>query len=70
VVLVNIFHYLFYELTVVKWKTNMHYVTGRDRCGLIDIYAKRLIPALHDPQQRIADFAQAYNDNCLLHTLR
>ena len=49
-VLMNVFYYLPNELVTLKWKTNMHHVALGDRCGLIDIHTKRLIPALHDLQ--------------------
>jgi hypothetical protein len=52
----GIFCYLTHKLVILKWKTNMHHVTLGDGCGLIDIYAKRSIPALHNLQQRLADF--------------
>src|SRR5262245_63301555 len=29
---IDIFDYLFYELAVLEWKTDMHHVTGRNRC--------------------------------------
>ena len=47
-VLMNVFYYLPNELVILKWKTNMHHVTLGDGCKLVDIYAERLIPVLHD----------------------
>ena len=53
----NVFYYVPNEVTILEWKTDVHQVTLGDRCGLIDIYAKRVIPALRDLQQRFADLA-------------
>src|SRR6266496_2523350 len=67
-VLMNVFYYLSNELVTLEWKTNMHHVTLGEGCRLVDIYAKRSIPALHNLQQRLADFAQANNDNSWMHS--
>src|SRR5918996_948429 len=63
--LINVFCYLSNEFVILKWKANMHHVTLGDGCGLIDIYAKRSIPALHNLQQRFADFADANDHHSL-----
>ena len=68
-VLTNVLYYLPHEVAILEWKTNMHHVTLGDGCRLIDIYAKRPIPALHNLQQRLADFTQAHDDNRLVHSL-
>jgi hypothetical protein len=65
----NVLYYLPHEFTILEWKTDMHHVTLGDGCRLIDIYAKRVIPALHNLQQRLADFTQAHDDNRLIHSL-
>jgi hypothetical protein len=49
-VLINIFYHVFYELLASKWEANMHNVTLGDGCGLIDIYTKGVISALHNVQ--------------------
>ena len=49
-VLINVFYYLSTKFLALKWETNMHNVAPGDGCGLIDIYTKGLIPALHDLQ--------------------
>jgi len=49
-VLINVFYYLSKELAILKWEANMHNIAPGDGCGLIDIYSKGLIPALHDLQ--------------------
>jgi hypothetical protein len=64
----NVFYYLSNKLVTLEWKTNMRHLTPGDGCRLIDIYAKRSIPALHDVQQRLADLAQPNNDNSLIHS--
>ncbi len=69
-VLMNVFYYLPNEVAVLEWKTNMHHVTLRNECRLIDIYAKCLISALHNLQQRLADLAETDNDNGCLHNLK
>jgi hypothetical protein len=56
-VLMNVFYYVPDEVTILEWKTDMHHVTLGDGCRLIDIYAKCVIPALRDLQQRFADLA-------------
>ena len=56
------------KLPSLEWKTNMHHVTLGDGCRLIDIYAECLIPALHNLQQRLANFAQPHDDNRLIHS--
>src|SRR5262245_45920137 len=66
-VLIDILQHLSYEVAILKWKTNMHHVTLGDRCRLINIYTECAIPALHDLQQRLANFAQPYDDNGLTH---
>jgi hypothetical protein len=66
----NVFYYLPNEVAAVEWKTNMHHVTLRNGCRLIDIYAKCLIPALHNLQQRLAHLAETDNDNGCLHNLK
>jgi hypothetical protein len=66
----NVLHYLPREVAILEWKTNMHHVTLGDGCRLIDIYAKRSIPALNNLQQRLADFTQAHDDNRLVHSLK
>ena len=68
-VLLNVFHYLPNEVSALKWETNMHNVTLRDRCGLIDVYTEGLISALQDLQQGLADLSQANNDNGWMHTV-
>ena len=67
-VLMNVFYYLSNEVVILEWKTNMHHIALGDGCRLIDIYAERLIPALHNLQQRLADLAQPNNDNRLIHS--
>src|SRR5215831_14147041 len=67
-VLIDVFQHLSNEVATLEWKTNMHHVTLRDRCRLIDIYAEHLIPDLHNLQQRLANFAQPYDDNGLIHS--
>src|SRR5918996_6334434 len=67
-VLMNIFYYLFNELAVPKREANMHNVTLGYRCGLVYIYAKGQIPALHNLQQRLPDFADANDDHSLVHS--
>ena len=67
-VLIDVLQHLCNEVAILEWKTNMHYVTFRDRCRLINIYAECAIPALHNLQQRLANFAQAHDDNGLIHS--
>ena len=64
----NVFYYLSNELAAFAWETNMHNIAPGDGCGLIDIYTKGLIPGLHDLQQRLADLAQANNDNSWMYS--
>jgi len=51
----NVIYYLSHEVAILEWKANMHHVTLGDGCGLIDIYVKRSIPALHNLEQRLAN---------------
>ena len=67
-VLIDVLQHLSNEVAILKWKTNMHHVTFRDRCWLINIYTECAIPALHNLQQRPANFAQAHDDNRLIHS--
>src|SRR5207248_6113975 len=69
-VLMNVFQYLSNEGVIVERKTNMHYVTLGNGCRLINIYAKCLIPALHNLQQRLANLAETDNDDGCLHNLK
>ena len=63
----NVFYYLSNELTALEWETNMHNIALGDRCALIDIYTKRLMPALNDLHQCPSDFSDADDDHNLLH---
>jgi hypothetical protein len=49
-VLINVFYYLSTKFLALKWKTNMHNVAPGDGCGLIDVYTKGSILALHNLQ--------------------
>src|SRR5580704_7276222 len=66
-VTMNVFCYLPDELSALKWETNMHNIALGDRRRLIDIYAKGLIPALHDLEQRFANLSETNDNYCLIH---
>jgi len=67
-VLIDVLQHLSNEVAILEWKTNMHHIGLGDGCRLIDIYAEHLIPALHNLQQRLADFAQPNDDDRLIHS--
>jgi len=64
----NVFYYLSNELAALEWETNMHNIALGNGCGLIDIYPKCLMPALHNFQQRFTDLAEANDDDSLVHS--
>ena len=66
-VLIDVLQHLSNEVAILEWKTNMHHIGLGDGGRLIDIYAEHLIPALHNLQQRLADFAQPNDDDRLIH---
>jgi hypothetical protein len=65
---VNVFYHLSNELVGLEWEADMHNVTLGDGCGLVDIYPKGLIPALHDLEQRLADLAEPNDYDSLIHS--
>jgi len=67
-VLMNVFYDLSNKLAALEWETNMHNIALGNGCGLIDIYPKRLMPALHNFQQRFADLTEANDDDSLVHS--
>src|SRR5437588_7906431 len=69
-VLMNVFYYLCNDVAALEWETDMHNIALRNGCGLIDIYAKRLIPALHNFQQRLTDLTEANDNDSFAHSFR
>lgn len=67
-VLMNVFYYLSNEFPALEWETNMHNIALGNGRGLIDIYPKRLMPALHNFQQRLTNLTKANDDDSLVHS--
>ena len=67
-VLIDVIQYVPNEIGVLKWKTNVHHVTVGQEYRLIDIHAERLIRAIHNFHQRLANFAQTHDDNRFVHS--
>src|SRR6266566_8180810 len=67
-VLMNVFYYLSNELAALKWEAYMHNIALGNGCGLIDIYPKRSISALHNLQQRLTDLTEANDNDSLVHS--
>ena len=64
---VNIFYHLSNELVVLEREADMHNIALGHRGRQIKVYAERLMLALNNLHQRVADLSQADDDRNLLH---